>query len=115
MNDVQVTEAAARRIQDQLGKRGHGLGLRLGVRSSGCSGFAYVLDYADEQGAADHVIESHGVKLFIEDDSWPMLKGVTLDYRREGINEAFKFDNPNVTDLCGCGESFSISKDATEA
>lgn len=112
MNELQITEAAAQRIKHQLDKRGHGMGLRLGVKDSGCSGFAYVLDYADEQGADDHVIETHGVRLFVADDSWPMLRGVTLDYRREGINEAFKFDNPNATDLCGCGESFSIAESA---
>lgn len=104
---IALTENAANRIRDQLSRRGSGLGLRLGVRKSGCSGYAYTLDYADEIGDQDAVFEEHGVKLVVESRHLPMLDGTTLDYRREGLNEAFKFLNPNVKDECGCGESFS--------
>ena len=105
---VTITEAAARRIQDQLKTRGHGLGLRLGVRSSGCSGFAYALDYADEIASDDHVYEAHGVKVVVPADSLPMIEGLTLDFKRDGLNQLFTFHNPKAEDLCGCGESFSL-------
>ncbi|RLA23813.1 MAG: iron-sulfur cluster assembly protein IscA [Gammaproteobacteria bacterium] len=103
-----LTERAATQIQKQIEKRGHGLGLRLGVKKSGCTGFAYVIEYADETGPDDQVIESHGVKVIISDESMSFLDGTELDYTREGINEAFRFNNPNVKDSCGCGESFSV-------
>lgn len=109
MSDITLTEAAAQRIQDQLSKRGRGLGLRLAVRESGCSGYAYVMDYADEQRPDDEVVEAHGARLFINADSLPLLKGLRLDFRREGLNALFKFDNPNAQELCGCGESFTTA------
>jgi len=105
---VTVTENAARQIARQLQKRGQGLGLKLGVKKSGCSGYAYTLDYADELGEGDTVFEQHGVKVVVREKDLQFLDGIELDYRREGINEAFRFNNPNVTGTCGCGESFSV-------
>jgi len=105
---IRLTESAAAQVQTQLEKRGKGLGLRLGVRESGCSGYAYVIDFADEVEAGDEVFEEHGVKVIINEDSLSFLSGMELDFAREGINSAFKFNNPNVTDACGCGESFTV-------
>ncbi len=105
---ITVTEKAARQIQKQLTKRGRGLGLKLAVKKSGCSGFSYVLDYADELTEQEAVFEMHGVKLVIPQADLPVLQGLELDYRREGINEAFQFSNPNVKATCGCGESFAV-------
>ncbi len=105
---ITFTENAAQQIKKQLEQRGKGLGLRLGVKKSGCSGFAYVLDYADETQETDQLFEAHGVKVIVNTDSLPYLNGIELDYTREGINEAFRFNNPNVKDACGCGESFSV-------
>ena len=105
---ISVTENAVKQIQRQLDKRGKGIGLRLGVKESGCTGYTYVLDYADELNEGDSVFEEYGVKVIIHETDLEYLKGIELDYRREGINEAFKFNNPNVKDLCGCGESFSV-------
>src|SRR6266853_830723 len=112
---VQLTEKAARRIQQQLVQRGHGLGLRLGVKTAGCSGYAYVLDYADQAGPDDEVYEAHGAKVFIARKDLPLLEGLSVDYRREGLGEAFRFDNPNAKALCGCGESFHVEGEKTEA
>lgn len=105
---VTVTEKAAKQIRKQLDKRGKGIGLRLGVKQAGCTGFAYVIDYADQLNTDDSVFEEHGVKVVIAENDLKFLSGLELDYRREGINEAFRFDNPNVKDTCGCGESFSV-------
>lgn len=105
---ISVTENAVKQIQRQLDKRGKGIGLRLGVKESGCTGYAYVLDYADEINDGDSVFEEYGVKVIIHEKDLQYLEGIQLDYRREGINEAFRFDNPNVKDMCGCGESFSV-------
>lgn len=105
---ISVTENAVRQIQKQLDKRGKGIGLRLGVKEAGCTGYAYVLDYADELKDGDSVFEDSGVKVIINEKDLEFLNGIELDYRREGINEAFRFNNPNVKDLCGCGESFSV-------
>lgn len=106
---IELTTAAAQRVQVMLGKRGHGLGLRLGTRKSGCSGFAYVVDYADEISVNDKVFESHGVKVVVDAASLPALDGMEIDYVRSNLlNEGFEFRNPNVTDTCGCGESFSV-------
>jgi len=91
-----------------LASRGKGEGLRLGVRSSGCSGFAYVLDFADSVGAEDRVFESDGVKVIVDAESLKYVDGTKLDYAKEGLNEGFTFHNPNVKDECGCGESFSV-------
>ena len=105
---ITLTESAAKQVRDQLDKRGKGLGLRLGVRESGCSGYSYVIDFADEVEPGDAVIEAHGVKVIVNDDSMSFLDGIELDFAREGINSAFKFNNPNVQDACGCGESFTV-------
>ena len=105
---IQLTESAAAQVARQLQKRGSGLGLRLGVKKSGCTGYAYVVDFADAAGEADTVFDQHGVKVIINKDELPLLAGITVDYRREGISEAFKFDNPNIKAMCGCGESFAV-------
>ena len=107
---VSLTESAARQIEKQLAKRGKGIGLKLGVKKSGCSGFAYALDYADQLQETDKVFENFGVKVIVNANDLEVVDGIELDYRREGINEAFQFNNPNVTGTCGCGESFSVSK-----
>jgi iron-sulfur cluster assembly protein len=107
---VSLTESAARQIKKQLEKRGKGIGLKLGVRKSGCSGYAYTLDYSDVVAADDAVFEEFGVKVIVQQNDLPIIDGIQLDYRREGINEAFQFNNPNVTGSCGCGESFSVEK-----
>jgi iron-sulfur cluster assembly protein len=88
--------------------RGKGVGLRLGVRTTGCSGMAYVLEFADEIADTDHVFEDHGVKVLVDPKSLVYIDGTELDFAREGLNEGFKFKNPNVKDECGCGESFSV-------
>jgi len=105
---VTLTENAARHVRRSLEKRGRGEGLRLGVRTSGCSGMAYVLEYADQIGAEDHVYESYGVKVLVDPKSLVYLEGTQLDYTREGLNEGFRFNNPNQKESCGCGESFSV-------
>lgn len=105
---IQLTESAARRIDAQLAKRGKGLGLRVGVKKSGCSGYAYTMDYADELAAGEQVFEQHGAKVVVHTEHLPMLDGLTLDYQKQGLNEAFKFLNPNVKGECGCGESFAV-------
>ena len=105
---IKLTESAARQIQKSLAKRGKGVGLRLGVRTSGCSGLAYKLEYADDVRAEDLRFESHGVQVIVDPKSLPYLDGTQLDFAREGLNEGFKFNNPNVQDSCGCGESFNV-------
>jgi len=105
---IQLTERAAQQIHKSLAKRGKGLGLRLGVKKVGCSGFAYTFDYADQLGANDELFESHAAKLVVDREALAYLDGSTLDFVREGLKETFKFDNPNVKNQCGCGESFSV-------
>jgi iron-sulfur cluster assembly protein len=105
---ITLTESAANHVKTFLANRGKGVGLRLGVRTSGCSGMAYVLEFADEIGADDEVFEDHGVKVLVSPKSLVYLNGTELDYTREGLNEGFKFNNPNVKDACGCGESFNV-------
>ncbi|GMQ91196.1 MAG TPA: iron-sulfur cluster assembly protein IscA [Acidiferrobacteraceae bacterium] len=105
---ITLTQAAARRIRDFLEKRGKGEGLRVGVKTSGCSGMAYVLEYVDEINKDDQVYESHGVKVIVDPKSLAYIDGTELDYTKEGLNEGFAFSNPNVTSECGCGESFNI-------
>ena len=107
---VTLTDSAARRIQQQLRERGKGLGLRIGVRKAGCSGYAYTLDFADEAGANDQVFESGGAKVVVAREDLPKLEGITVDYRREGLSEAYKFENPKAKALCGCGESFYLEE-----
>jgi len=104
---VSLTEAAARRVQTFLDKRG-GVGLRLAVKTSGCSGMAYALEFADHAEAEDLQFASHGVTVLIDPRSLPYLDGTELDFVREGLNEGFKFNNPNAKGQCGCGESFAV-------
>lgn len=106
---IQLTENAARHVEKMLAKRGHGVGLRLGTKKSGCSGYAYLVDYADEVGADDQVFETQGVKVVVDRKSLPMLEGMEIDFVKNNlVNEGFEFRNPNVKDSCGCGESFSV-------
>lgn len=105
---VTLTEQAARHVSNFIAKRGRGVGVRLGVRTSGCSGMAYKLEFADDVQADDVVFESHGVKVLIDPQSLSYIDGTELDYTREGLNEGFKFNNPNVKNECGCGESFNV-------
>ncbi|AFJ01489.1 Iron binding protein IscA for iron-sulfur cluster assembly [Methylophaga frappieri] len=107
---IKLTEAAVKRVRDMVMKRGSGVGLRIGVVKSGCSGFSYALDYAEEVTSDDEVIAQGDVKVVIDKASLPMLEGMELDFVREGLNQSFKFRNPNVTSECGCGESFSVTK-----
>ena len=106
---VTLTEKAASHVQNHLAKRGKGVGLRLGIRTSGCSGLAYKLEFADAVNAEDHQFESHGVKVLVDPKSLQFIDGTELDYTREGLNEGFKFRNPRVKDECGCGESFNVA------
>ena len=108
MTGVTLTEKAASHVGNYLAKRGKGYGIRLGVRTSGCSGMAYKLEFVDEQQPEDIVFESHGVRVVVDPKSLPYIDGTELDFVREGLNEGFKFNNPNVKDECGCGESFNI-------
>ncbi len=105
---VTLSPAAAKHVSNFIAKRGKGIGIRLGVKTSGCSGMAYKLEFADAPEPDDIVFESHGLKLLIDPKSLPALEGTELDYTREGLNEGFKFINPNVKDQCGCGESFTV-------
>ena len=105
---ITLTEKAARHINRYIERRGKGLGLRFGVRTTGCSGLAYTLEYVDELAAEDVVFEDHGVKVLVDPKSLAYINGTTLDYVREGLNEGFRFNNPNERDKCGCGESFRV-------
>ena len=105
---VTLTETAAKHVASHLARRGKGVGLRLGVRTTGCSGLAYRLEYADELHPEDLKFESHGVTVVVDPKSLPYLNGIELDFAKEGLNEGFKFNNPNKKDECGCGESFNV-------
>ncbi len=105
---IQLTESAAKQIKAQLTKRGKGLGLRVGVKKTGCSGWAYTYDYADDVQGSDQVFEAHDAKLVVDGESLEFLNGSTIDYVREGLKQAFKVENPNVDATCGCGESFTV-------
>ena len=105
---ITLTENAAQHVQNFLAKRGKGIGLRVGVRTSGCSGMAYKLEFVDEVGGDDIQFTSSGVTILVDPKSLPYVDGMELDYTREGLNEGFKFKNPNVKDTCGCGESFKV-------
>jgi iron-sulfur cluster assembly protein len=105
---VSLTPSAAERVRSFLEKRGSGVGLRLGVKKTGCSGFAYVVNYADEVDANDVVFEDQGVKVIVDSDSLRYVDGTEIDFVRQGLNEAFRFRNPNVRGECGCGESFNV-------
>jgi iron-sulfur cluster assembly protein len=105
---ISLTNSAAQRVRSYLDKRGRGVGLRLGVRRSGCNGWAYTIDYADDVAASDVVFEQGGVKVIVAADTLDLIDGTEVDFVKEGLNEAFKFRNPNVKGECGCGESFSV-------
>ena len=105
---ITLSETAANRVQRFLDARGHGRGLRLAVKKTGCSGFAYVVDLEDEVGESDRVFESNGIPVIVDRDTLPMVDGTHIDFAREGLNETFTYHNPNVKSLCGCGESFGV-------
>ncbi|GAB2180579.1 iron-sulfur cluster assembly protein IscA [Denitratisoma sp. agr-D3] len=105
---ITLSESAAKHVSNFLAKRGKGIGVRLGVKTSGCSGMAYKLEFADSAEGDDIVFDSHGLKVLVDPKSLPYLDGTELDYTKEGLNEGFKFNNPNVKDQCGCGESFQV-------
>ena len=105
---ITLTEKAAQHISRFIEKRGKGQGIRLGVRTTGCSGLAYKLEFVDAPEQADLTFQSHGVKVFVDPKSLPYIYGTELDFAKEGLNEGFKFNNPNVKNECGCGESFQV-------
>lgn len=105
---IQLTEVAATRVEKFLANRGKGIGLRLGVKTTGCSGMAYVIEFVDELQSDDQVFESHGVKVVVDPKSLIFLDGTEVDFGKEGLNEGFQFKNPNAKDACGCGESFTV-------
>jgi iron-sulfur cluster assembly protein len=105
---ISLSQSAAERVRSQLASRGRGLGLRLGVKASGCSGFSYVIGFADESSPEDHVFEDQGVRVYVDGRSLPMLDGTRVDFVRKGLNESFQFENPRVQGECGCGESFTV-------
>ena len=105
---ITLTQAAADRVTQFLSRRGKGEGLRFGARANGCSGYSYVVNYADEIGPNDHVFESKGVKVIVDQESLEIVTGTQIDFVKTGLNESFQFDNPKTKDTCGCGESFSI-------
>lgn len=106
--ELTLTPAAAERIKQQLAERGSGVGLRLGVRKSGCSGYMYTMDYADEVSANDDVFEGFGAKVVVDRKHMAVLSGTVVDFRAEGLNRMFRFDNPRAVNACGCGESFTV-------
>ena len=105
---ISLTSAAADRVRAFLTRRGHGVGLRVSVKKTGCSGFAYVVNYADDIAADDIVFEDRGVKVIVDKDSLGYIDGTEVDFVKQGLNEAFRFRNPNVKGECGCGESFTV-------
>ena len=105
---ITITENAAKHINSYLTKRGKGLGVRLGVKTSGCSGMAYNLEFVDEVNEDDLIFEEHGARVYIDPKSLVYLDGTQVDYTKEGLQEGFKFENPNVKDSCGCGASFHV-------
>ena len=105
---ISLTEPAAKRVRNYLEARGNGVGLRLGIKKTGCNGFAYVINYADRIDDTDVVFEQRGVKIIVDPKSLALIDGTEVDFVKEGLNEAFRFRNPNVTGECGCGESFSV-------
>ena len=105
---ISLTESAAERVSSYLEKRGEGIGLRVGVKPTGCSGYSYVINYADEVAGDDIVFEDRGVKIVVDAEALRLIDGTEVDFVKSGLNEAFSFKNPNVTGECGCGESFNI-------
>ena len=105
---ISLTESAASRVRNYLESRGQGIGLRLGVTKTGCSGYSYVINYAEDITDADVVFEDKGIKVVVDADALPLIDGTEVDFVKSGLNEAFSFRNPNVTGECGCGESFNV-------
>jgi iron-sulfur cluster assembly protein len=105
---ISLTDTAADRVRSFLTRRGRGIGLRLAVKKTGCSGFAYVVNYADEVGSDDTIFENRGVKVIVDRESLGFIDGTEIDFVKQGLNEAFRFRNPNVKGECGCGESFTV-------
>ena len=105
---ISLTPSAADRVRSHLASRGRGLGLRLAIKTTGCSGYSYVIDYADVATPGDLVFEDQGVKVYVDPASLPMLDGTQVDFVRQGLNESFRVTNPNVKAECGCGESFTV-------
>jgi iron-sulfur cluster assembly protein len=105
---ITLTEVAAQRVEKFLANRGKGIGLRLGVKTTGCSGMAYTLEFVDDLTDDDTIFESHGIKVIVDPKSLVYIDGTELDFAKEGLNEGFQFKNPNVKDECGCGESFTV-------
>jgi iron-sulfur cluster assembly protein len=105
---IQLTDVAAQRVQTFLTNRGKGIGLRLGVKTTGCSGMAYVIEFVDELDDSDTVFETNGVKVVVDPKSLIFLDGTQVDFSKDGLNEGFQFINPNAKDACGCGESFTV-------
>ena len=105
---IHLTPKAGKKFTDQIAKRGKGLGVRFGVKTTGCSGLAYALEYVDNPNPEDTVFESQGIKIYIDPKSLVYLNGLQVDYVRNGLNEGFEFSNPNERDRCGCGESFRV-------
>ncbi len=105
---ITLTEPAAERVKSFLENRGKGVGLRLGVKTMGCSGMGYVIEFVDEINDDDEVFEDHGVKVIVDKKSLVYIDGTELDYTKDGLNEGFQFKNPNEEGQCGCGESFTV-------
>jgi iron-sulfur cluster assembly protein len=108
---IEITELAAEKVKAALSKRGQGLGIKVGVKTTGCSGLAYVLEYVDQEQGKEHCIEHHdvnGVRIYLDPKHRPYVYGMTIDWIRQGLNEGFDFKNPNERDRCGCGESFRV-------
>lgn len=105
---ISITETAAKHVADQLASRGRGLGIRVGVKTTGCSGMAYVLEFVDKLDVGDQVFEDHGVKIVVDPKSLAYIDGTEMDFVKQGVNEGFEFKNPNAKGECGCGESFSV-------
>ena len=105
---ITATDTAIKKIQQQIKKRGKGLGIRIGVKTTGCSGLAYVLEYVDSPEKTDFVLEYENCNIYIDPKSSPYLQGINIDYVKNGLNEGFEFNNPNEKDRCGCGESFRV-------
>lgn len=105
---ISISDTAARHVADQLAERGHGIGIRVGVKTTGCSGMAYVLEFVDKLEVGDEIFEEQGVKIIVDPKSLVYIDGTEMDFVKQGVNEGFEFKNPNAKGECGCGESFSI-------
>ena len=105
---ISLTSTAAEHVSEQLASRGHGIGIRVGIKTTGCSGMAYVLEFVDKLEIGDQVFEDQGVKIIVDPKSLVYIEGTEMDYVKQGVNEGFEFKNPNETGECGCGESFSV-------